>query len=717
MGRKPASKFSAQAVKQQLQNQELAQGAAFALSAFDNDSSSASASSCQYFAVAAQGVDAFRLRIWDTRTSQLTMEHAAPAGLTCTTLAWGVIAGDVAQANAEAGDAKKKRRRSGAPAAAAAAAAAGATAAGASTGQKVLAIGLSNGEVQLFSLAHAKVIRTLTGVHSAGVTDFAFAADGVRGFSGGLDGLAVEWDVRSGAELGRYADGKPVKKIALSHDGSRLLTAGHAIKLWDLSTRQLLKTLPGHASEVIRLQFSADDTTCVSAADDDRHIGVWDATAEGHSEHVVSLTMDMAPTYVALSGTDHVLALAEQGDVFLWSTAEKDQPTPSKKKKKTTALSKPAQGHMKIVSSEAGEEGKRIAILATTFSDGKVLIARGSVVKPTFERVDYLSEDGKLVAVTELSRKPTNSILIDQAAVRSASSAKSLVTPYKEQDILVLGASDLPVDSAGLEADETVSPSEQNASALREPTLEERLAAIAVTPSGAAKKSKSKRPPTATSLHHLLSQGIHTGDVQLLEQAFHVHDPDAILATVRRLPPSQVIPLLDQLTLRLQKKPTRARELVEWVRAIVLVHAGYLLSSPHLAAGLASLYQTLDARVGVFQKLLRLSGRLDLVVSQNSLRNRVAAAGNEGGGGERQHEALYTYDEDEDDDEHEAGGSDGDAVDGMDDEDDEDSEMSEEEEEEDEEEDEDEDDDESEQEDDGDEGHASAGGDDDEDEE
>ncbi|KAJ3171134.1 hypothetical protein HDU88_008170 [Geranomyces variabilis] len=704
MGRKPASKFSAQSVKQQLQNEELAQGAAFALSAFDNDSSSAFASSCQYFAVAAQGVDAFRLRIWDTRTSQLTMEHAAPAGLTCTTLAWGVIANDAAQANAEAVDAKKKRRRSGAPAAAAA------PAAGGSAGQKVLAIGLSNGEVQLFSLAHGKVIRTLTGVHSAGVTDFAFAADGVRGFSGGLDGLAVEWDVRSGAELGRFVDGKPVKKIALSHDGSRLMTAGHAIKLWDLSTRQLLKTLPGHASEVIRLQFSADDKTCVSAADDDRHIGVWDATADGHSEHVVSLTMDMAPTYVALSGTDHVLALAEEGEVFLWATAEKDRPTPSKKKKKTTALSKPAQGHMKVVSSGAGEEGKRIAILAATFSDGKVLIARGSVVKPTFERVDYLSEDGKLVAVTELSRKPTNSILIDQAAVRSASSAKSLVTPYKEQDILVLGLSDLPVDSAGLDADESDSPSQQNASALREPTLEERLAAIAVTPSG-AKKTKSKRPPTATSLHHLLSQGIHTGDVQLLEQAFHVHDPDAILATVRRLPPSQVIPLLDQLTLRLQKKPTRARELVEWVRAIVLVHAGYLLSSPHLAAGLASLYQTLDARVGVFQKLLRLSGRLDLIVSQNSLRNRVAA-GNETG--ERQHEALYTYDEDEDDDEHEAGGSDGDAVDGVDDEDDEDSEMSEEDED-DEEEDEDEDE-ESEQEDDDEEGNASAG-DGDEDEE
>ncbi|KAJ3145102.1 WD repeat-containing protein 43 [Geranomyces michiganensis] len=714
MGRKTTSKFSAQAVKQQIQNQELAQGAAFGLSAFDNDSSTRSASSCQYFAVAAQGVDAFRLRIWDTRTSQLTVEHAAPAGLTCTVLAWGVVTtGDAAHANEDAGEKKKKRRRSGALAAAAVASA------GPGGAQKVLAIGLSNGEVQLFSLAQAKVIRTLAGVHSAGVTDFTFANDGVRGFSGGLDGLAVEWDVRSGAELGRFADGKPVKKVALSHDGSRLLTAGHAIKLWDLSTRQLLKTLPGHASEVIRLQFSADDKTCVSAADEDRHIGVWDATAEGHSDHVVSLTMDMAPTSVALSGTNHVLALAEEGEVFFWSTLEKqdNQPTPSKKKKKvaTAALSKAAQGHLKIVSSESDDEAKRIAILAATFSDGKVLIARGSVVKPIFERVDYLTEEGKLAPVIELSRKPMHSLLIDQAAVRSASSAKTLVTPYREEDILILGASDLPVDTAALDIDASGASSEQSAAALREPTLEERLAAISVAPTDettGARKSKSKRPPTATSLHHLVSQGIHTGDVQLLEQAFHVHDPDAILATVRRLPPSQVIPLLDQLTMRLQNKPIRARELVEWVRAIVLVHAGYLLSAPHLAGGLSALYQTLDSRVGVFQKLLRLSGRLDLVVSQNALRNRVAA-GNEGG--RQQLEALYTYDEDEDDDEHEyeARGSDGaDAVDGMDEDeedyDEDDSGMSE---------DEDEDDDEDEDEDDEDDQDANASaGDDDDDE-
>ncbi|KAI8922261.1 WD40-repeat-containing domain protein, partial [Powellomyces hirtus] len=600
-------------------------------------SSSSSATSCQFFAVVAQGVDAFRLRIWDTRTSTLTMEHVAPAGITCTAVVWGTI-GD----NAAVDDSKKKRRRSGAPAG--------------STSQKVVAVGLSNGEVQLFSVAHGKVIRTLQGAHSAGVTHFAFAIDGVRGFSSGHDGLTVEWDVRSGAELGRYTDGKPVKKVCVSHDGTRLLTAGHAIKMWDLSTRELLRTYHGHASEVTKLQFSADDVNFVSAADDDRHIYVWDAARDGNSsDHVMALTTDSSLSHVALSGTDHVLALTDEGLVRLWANAtKKDSAAPAKPKKKRATAVKSAEGLLRIISSEEGDESKQLPVLAATFSDSKILLARGNVVKPVFERVDYLTEDGKLEASIELSRKPVHSVLMSQDAAQVPSSSKSLVTPYSENDILVLGAADLPIDSSTMMGDASLlSNSEQNA--LKEPTLEERLSAITVSSAPSdAKTRKSKRPPTANSLHQMLSQAIHTSDVQLLEQALQVHDGDMILATVRRLPPSQVIPLLDQLMLRLQKRPNRAKELIEWVRAVVLVHAGYLMSVPHITSSLGALYQTLDSRASVFQKLLRLSGRLDLVVSQNALKNRTA------NGEVQEEEALYTYDEDEDDD-----SEDEDAVDGM----------------------------------------------------
>ncbi|TPX62201.1 hypothetical protein SpCBS45565_g07046 [Spizellomyces sp. 'palustris'] len=635
--KRKSSQFSEQAVKQQQLQQELHQAVAFSLSAFDNDSSTGEASSSQYFAVVAQGVDAFRLRIWDTRTSSLAAEHVVPAGVTCTAVAWGSVGEGV-----DGPEKKKKRRRSGAVP---------------SQSHKVVAIGLSTGEVQLYSLAHGKVVRTLAGAHTASVSDFAFAGDGVKGYSGGLDGIVVEWDVRTGTELGRFvSDGKPVRRVRVSHDCTRLISAGHAIKLWNIGTREVIRTYPGHASEVIRIKFSPNDSFCVTAAEDDRHISVWDTGLEGTSDHVTSLTMDSAPTNIAISGGNQVLALTEEGIVYLWDKVDqKDGTTPVKKKKKQSNLARPAQGLLSIVSSLDKDAKERLPILTATFSDEKILVARGNVVKPIFERVEYLSDEGKLIEKTTLSRKPVTSLLVDEEALVDQAH-KDLKTRYKEDDVLVLGAADLPADSNTIMADPDMLTRDEQA-ALKEPTLEERLSAMVVTPASEAKPGKPARPPTANSLHQMLSQAIHTNDVHLLEQALQVHDTNMIVATVRRLPPSQVLPLLDQLMLRLQRRPNRARELIEWVRAVVLVHAGYLMSVPNLAANLGALYQTIDSRASVFQKLLRLSGRLDLVVSQIALRNRAGANGEV-----QEDEALVVYDEEDEEEED----GDEDAVDGMD---------------------------------------------------
>ena len=83
---------------------------------------------------------------------------------------------------------------------------------------------------------------------------------------------------------------------------------------------------------------------------------------------------------------------------------------------------------------------------------------------------------------------------------------------------------------------------------------------------------------TQTSLQALLTQAIHASDDQLLEKALAVGDKKVIYATILRLSPSHVLVLLDQIVIRLQKKPNRAAQLVEWIRYCLLHHSGYLLS-------------------------------------------------------------------------------------------------------------------------------------------
>jgi hypothetical protein len=106
----------------------------------------------------------------------------------------------------------------------------------------------------------------------------------------------------------------------------------------------------------------------------------------------------------------------------------------------------------------------------------------------------------------------------------------------------------------------------------QELTIEDMVKQITV---GQGKKTKSS---TQISLLQLLSQAIHAGDVELYEKAFAVNDKKIIHATVKKLSPTQVLPLIDQLVTRLQRRPNRGLEMVEWIRACIVNHSSYLIS-------------------------------------------------------------------------------------------------------------------------------------------
>jgi len=53
-----------------------------------------------------------------------------------------------------------------------------------------------------------------------------------------------------------------------------------------------------------------------------------------------------------------------------------------------------------------------------------------------------------------------------------------------------------------------------------------------------------------------------------------------------------------------------------WLRAVLRYHAPYLMSVPDLVKTLSSLYLVVDSRLSSYNRLLKLSGRLDLLTSQ-----------------------------------------------------------------------------------------------------
>ena len=177
--------------------------------------------------------------------------------------------------------------------------------------------GAADGSVRLVDLVTGR-ITVMPARHAAPVTSVAVAHDGSTAVSAGRDGALILWNLSTGQKLasidggggwitrvilspdGRRAmtisgetaqtlgrrrndtltlwdlathkplhtsttDGR-VDKESISEDGSRLLTAGAALQLWDADTGQLLAKLPGAARDdsITAIAFSPDGQTAAA---------------------------------------------------------------------------------------------------------------------------------------------------------------------------------------------------------------------------------------------------------------------------------------------------------------------------------------------------------------------------------------------------------------------------------------------------------------------
>jgi U3 small nucleolar RNA-associated protein 5 len=84
------------------------------------------------------------------------------------------------------------------------------------------------------------------------------------------------------------------------------------------------------------------------------------------------------------------------------------------------------------------------------------------------------------------------------------------------------------------------------------------------------------------TLTRTLIQALHSTDTKLLETCLSYSDPTLITQTVQRLPPQLAVPLLGACVQRLGRTAApgsqRATVLVRWVRAVLVIHSGHLMT-------------------------------------------------------------------------------------------------------------------------------------------
>ncbi|MBA3321478.1 MAG: caspase family protein [Pyrinomonadaceae bacterium] len=140
---------------------------------------------------------------------------------------------------------------------------------------KLLAMAGVDKTVKLWNVETRQVVGTLAG-HSGLANSIAFSPEGRTLASGGWDKAIRMWDAATHREIRQMASHSALLgSLAFSPDGKTLAAVSHGLKLWDLTTGYLLRTLEGAASPIA---FSPDGKLLASGGSDG--LMLWD-TASG----------------------------------------------------------------------------------------------------------------------------------------------------------------------------------------------------------------------------------------------------------------------------------------------------------------------------------------------------------------------------------------------------------------------------------------------------
>ncbi|KAF7310518.1 Utp12 domain-containing protein [Mycena chlorophos] len=620
------------------------------------------------FAFLSLAVEKHRLRVYDTATGQSVAEHILDSARV-SSLSWSTY--DSSDAQAAEPPSKKKRRKSQTNADGPLQAAA----------VEVVVLGLSDGTVLFFSPTHGRVMRTLSHSTSTSAILSVVSSTSVPiTWTSGADGAIRIWNAQKNDFLGSWKNDDPIpfSSMALrpaSDDDDRvdILVAHHSIRLLSASSDSLtdkpaqLASFTGHASSVKQLHWDTSQlpsTRFASLAEGDRVVSIWDtpesSATEGRMVASVQLDSDARSISFSLpspttSERQNLLVLAASGKISIYPIpTELSPPTSSGRPQQPKVSTLLPRSTLSVSAKKASVGSHPVAASFAAGVNGNVRVARiVGGVRPVFDLVPYLDEKGDFIPEVTLDdvkisllSESQDGLIPNQRYTEARSSVRSGVEMGLDEtmDDLAPNAIDgeLDVDLAELSLGQRLTALSGDPRPASSSDSDEDDPA----PNGRKQKSVNHKQPSqegavpANSLTRTLIQALHSSDTRLLETCLTHSDQTVIRNTIRRLPPQLAVPLISACVERLGRgaraanmkgggggaSSQRGGTLIIWVKTVLAVHSGHLMTMPDLVARLAGLHATLSSRLALQENLLSLSGRLDMVLAQIEMRSSVAPA-------------------------------------------------------------------------------------------
>lgn len=542
-------------------------------------------------------------------------------------------------------------------------------------GSSFLALGTGGGDALAVEVSTGELRWRICDCHPGGVSAIAFSRNNSYIYTAGLDGMVCQIDCSIGSIISKFRSStKGVSTLTMSADGNALAAATGLLKIFGCGDHKKIQKFSGHPVSVRCMIFSEDGQFILTSGVGERHIAIWKIDGMKKKSAICVLSMEHPAIFLDSQGSCiegskvqglYVLALSEMGVCYFWYGGSIEQ----LQNARPTMISS-------SIESSLLKKSKNQSIFAVKLDSiirpgsGSVLVAHGSLVKPSFEKitVEYgvdmslsTSMDGVLLPVNQphtsnKGKMTTTVTILDSANAEDAILPLAKLHVYEKKrkhgrlfpdvdlekmkldlDINKKNASTLPaeVQLQRMEVDESI-------------CIEDRLRAAGLL-DGKEKLEKKDfyNGFTVASMEDILD---FTFDISLPRRK--IKNQVSILST------DDACKVLELLVSSWKTRSGSPKYLFPWIYSILVIHGRFIVSQESSSELLENLLKMTRLKSAAIHPLLKLSGRLQLIMTQIDKARTC----------ERELPSLGNEDEDDDevdgdeDDDHEDDDSDIDEV-------------------------------------------------------
>eukprot|EP00611_Tribonema_gayanum_P012888 TRINITY_DN2358_c0_g1_i2.p1 TRINITY_DN2358_c0_g1~~TRINITY_DN2358_c0_g1_i2.p1 ORF type:complete len:694 (+),score=125.65 TRINITY_DN2358_c0_g1_i2:51-2084(+) len=559
----------------------------------------------------------------------------------------------------------------------------------------VIALGSEAGGVSIWDLQRGVQTTLTDGNARAPISCMAFSSDGSKLYTASsTDKDVVEWSVESSKILRKLKGlSHGAAQLAMHPSGESIAVAGSTIKLMGLAKGKSRGKLSiGQGASITDMVFTADGRYLLCCARGSRFITVLSCTDDGR---VVGTPVASLPLPDLLKHVDAHCQAGQHGahDILTILAVGLEGGAQVMRLHVTPGVQDagnsggaPANAEIcKVIVPPQGRQQSPNCIRACLMprdsrrAPTQVMVAHGRPAAPVLEMVDIVDDESKLKPTVQLERvgAAKGSKAGPGSAALTASSGTSapvtvvggahLVAPGEagmkgtEHDALAAatavqaGSSEQTTTKKAKRSKSASAGDALAAAAGDRDAMEQQLQALSMAfdnarnpddGTGSITKGLRNAAEKSRAVLKQLLQALHAKDEDLLQRCLSVTDPEIVDGVVNRLPRKRVQPLYRLLVEQFEATPARGTSYSVWVHSMLSHHMSHIggiqgmesapKSKPPRTGLIELLQRAVDQRLPRLEKLLAVTGRLDLVLSHvpATPAANAAASANSGSDGE-----------------------------------------------------------------------------------